>query len=222
MSDLLTIWTTRYRNNAVPEQRPAMEAYMKNRFPFLGIRAGERKALMKELLNELGEPEDLFAFAKRLYQEPEREFHQLAVDLLIRKKKQADVQALSAYEWLLQTNSWWDTVDPIASHLVGSYLERFPEKRDPAVQKWLASGNIWLIRTALLFQLKYKEKTDEQLLFRVINEERQSKEFFIQKAIGWSLREYAKTAPDAVYHFVDQIELAPLSRREALKHFKND
>ncbi|WP_239256105.1 DNA alkylation repair protein [Listeria ilorinensis] len=219
MTDLVAVWTKYYRRHAHPDNQPAMEAYMKNQFPFLGIRAGERRALMKELLSQFGEPEELVSFAKQLYQEEEREFHQLAIDLLVRKKKQAESEILADYEWFIQTNAWWDTVDTIASHLVGHYFGRYPEKRDATVERWLASGNIWLIRTAILFQLKYKEQTDEAFLFRIICKERRQKEFFIQKAIGWSLREYAKTAPEAVYQFVEQTELAPLSRREALKHF---
>ena len=115
------------------------------------------------------------------------------------------------------TNSWWDAVDTIADHLIGFHLQRFPELVPVSVAKWLASDNMWLQRTAILFQLKYKKKTDVSLLFHCIKEMANSKEFFIRKAIGWALREYSKTDAAAVQSFVASTELWPPSVREALK-----
>jgi 3-methyladenine DNA glycosylase AlkD len=121
---------------------------------------------------------------------------------------------------LITTKSWWDTVDAIANHNVGQLLRQYPDSRDRTLTPWRQSENIWLRRTAILFQLSYKTATDADLLFAIATENRESSEFFIQKAIGWALREYSKTAPDAVQTFVATAELAPLSQREALKWLK--
>jgi len=113
--------------------------------------------------------------------------------------------------------SWWDTVDFIASHLMGSYFKTYPEYRQTFVDKWLDSGNIWLQRCALLFQLKYREQFDTELLVNIIHQLLGSKDFFINKAIGWILREYSKRNPQWVMEFINQTELHSLSRKEALK-----
>ena len=118
---------------------------------------------------------------------------------------------------MIITKSWWDTVDRIASRLVGFYFREHKELIEPYTEKWMYYGNMWLQRTALLFQLKYKKETDTDLLFGYIQALAESPEFFIQKAIGWALREYSKTAPKTVKQFVDSTLLAPLSKREALK-----
>ena len=112
-------------------------------------------------------------------------------------------------------------MDGIASWLVGEHFKRFPKLIKPYTEKWMKSGNMWLQRTVILFQLGYKDKTDVKLLFKNIKKCMDSKEFFIRKAIGWALREYSKTNAQAVINFVENNELAPLSKREALKWLKN-
>ncbi|MCK5077528.1 MAG: DNA alkylation repair protein, partial [Calditrichia bacterium] len=119
------------------------------------------------------------------------------------------------------TKSWWDTVDFIATNLVGPLFEKYSELIIPYTKKWMDSGNIWLQRTSILFQLKYKEKTDFKLIIGFIQQCSSSNEFFIQKAIGWILREYSKTDASTVIEFVKNNKLAPLSEREALKWLKN-
>ncbi|MBW4656506.1 MAG: DNA alkylation repair protein [Kaiparowitsia implicata GSE-PSE-MK54-09C] len=108
----------------------------------------------------------------------------------------------------------------IASHNVRKLLKQYPSYRDATLEPWRDSENLWLRRTTLLFQLGYKAETDEALLFSLIEQNSDSKEFFIQKAIGWALREYSKVAPEAVQIFVAETPLAALSRREALKWLK--
>ena len=122
---------------------------------------------------------------------------------------------------LITTESWWDTVDGLAANQVGGVIARFPKIRDEHIGRWWQQENFWLRRTTLLFQLRYKDKTDEDLLFALIGENLTDKEFFIQKAIGWSLREYSKSNPTAVQQFVATTELSPLAHREALKWMKN-
>ncbi|MCV5062626.1 DNA alkylation repair protein, partial [Escherichia coli] len=120
------------------------------------------------------------------------------------------------------TKSWWDSVDSIVPTFLGDIFLKHPELISAYIPKWIASDNIWLQRAAILFQLKYKQKMDEELLFWIIGQLHSSKEFFIQKAIGWVLREYAKTNPDVVWEYVQNNELAPLSKREAIKHIKQN
>jgi 3-methyladenine DNA glycosylase AlkD len=118
---------------------------------------------------------------------------------------------------MITHKSWWDTVDSV-SHIVGMQFRRYPETREQHLAKWRASNNIWLRRTAILFQLDYKIETDFELLCEIIRENLNSKEFFINKAIGWALRQYARVDPKAVKKFVDSMPLHPLSKREALKN----
>ncbi|HMP98599.1 MAG TPA: DNA alkylation repair protein, partial [Cyclobacteriaceae bacterium] len=116
--------------------------------------------------------------------------------------------------------SWWDTVDLIAAKMAGNYFRIYPEQKNKYIKKWRNSKNIWLIRSAILFQLKYKTETDFNLLSDIILQHQDSNEFFIQKAIGWVLREYAYTDAAKVKKLVQTHKLKPLSMREALKHLK--
>ncbi|MDR6555220.1 DNA alkylation repair protein [Paenibacillus qinlingensis] len=207
------------RTHANTENAPSMEAYMKNHFPFLGIRNPERVALTKQFTKEHGFPkgEEAVRVAQELWRLPEREFHYTALLMLIQVRKTVPAEHIQALEQFVVTNSWWDSVDTIADHLIGYHLQRFPDLIPSYVEKWLASNNMWLQRTAILFQLKYKKKTDVPLLFHCISVMADSKEFFIRKAIGWALREYSKTDAAAVQSFVASTALSPLSVREALK-----
>ncbi|MED4585163.1 DNA alkylation repair protein [Brevibacillus choshinensis] len=195
-----------------------MEAYMKNQFPFLGIKTPLRRELSKRLFREQGIPEDWDVVVRELWSLPEREYQYIALDLLEKVKKRFTPEHLELAEELITTKSWWDTVDYLASHTVGTLFRLYPTLILTSNEHWLEGSNMWLQRTALLFQLSYKDKTNQELLFNNIRFCVGSKEFFIQKAIGWSLREYAKTNPDAVRHFVEMTSMANLSRREALKH----
>ncbi|MFT6151359.1 MAG: 3-methyladenine DNA glycosylase AlkD [Flavobacteriales bacterium] len=118
---------------------------------------------------------------------------------------------------MITNKSWWDTVDLITTNLVGNYFKLFPEQIIPITKIWMESDNIWLQRTCLIFQLKYKEEIDTDLLTDYILQLKDTKEFFINKAIGWILREYTRTNPEWVIDFVNKHELSNLSKREALK-----
>ena len=132
-------------------------------------------------------------------------------------KKKAGHDAIHLYERLITDESWWDTIDLIAPSLVGYHLQQYPEERMQYINKWISSGNIWLQRSCILFQLKYKLDVDTRLLSSIILELKDSREFFIRKAIGWMLREYSKSDPGFVVRFVQNNELSGLSHREALK-----
>ncbi|MFF2484690.1 DNA alkylation repair protein [Paenibacillus sp. NPDC058071] len=212
----------RFREQADAEQASAMEAYMRNLFPFLGIRGPERTALARSIWKELGVPkgEQLVETALALWRLPEREFQYTAIELLDKHAKKAERGHVDVLELLVTDKSWWDTVDLIASRLVGTYFVRYPDAVDAYTSRWIESDSMWLRRTALLYQLKYKEKTDTAKLFAYIDRCKEENEFFIRKAIGWALREYAKTDENAVRRFVEDTALSPLSRKEALKHLK--
>ncbi|MBC2135953.1 DNA alkylation repair protein [Listeria innocua] len=214
---MTTIQTLFRANRSVADSRP-MGAYMKNQFPFLGIRATERKKLVTDFLRENGMPDDLLELVVELFAEEERELQYAAIDLLSRYGKKQASEAIEIYEQLVTTKSWWDTVDGLAGTVVSNHFKLYPDLIPIYNEAWINGDNIWLARTAILFQLKYKEETNAELLFANCEKWLGSKEFFIQKAIGWALRQYAKVDSEAVRVFVNSHTLAPLSRREALKH----
>lgn len=192
---------------------------MRDQFQFLGIKTPERTTLFKQFVRTQGLPElnGLPSVLLSLWALPQREFQYVGCDLLERFRKQLIPDLLPTVEQLITTQSWWDTVDNLAIHTVGEIYQRYPEAGRAAIEAWRCSDNMWLRRTTLLFQLMYKTATDEGLLFALIQDNAASKEFFLQKAIGWALREYSKTNAQAVQEFVATHSLAPLSRREALK-----
>lgn len=202
---------------------PGMKAYMKNKFEFFGIKSPIRKEISKPILAACKtlDKKETVKLCKELFKYPQREFHYLACDILIQNtKKKLVIEDIKWIEHFIITNSWWDTVDSVAPKLAGAYFLKFPSQIKTQTQNWLNSKNIWLIRSAILFQLKYKDKTDLPFAFEIILKTSNTKEFFINKAIGWLLRENAKRVPDVIESFVNQHEqkLSTLSRREALKH----
>ncbi|MDQ6421738.1 DNA alkylation repair protein [Paenibacillus sp. LHD-117] len=206
-----------FRSNGNAEDARAMDAYMKDHFPHLGIRTPQRRELQKSFL-KLHPPQK--EWIPILWALPEREFQLMAVDLLVGMKKKLTAADLPMVETVITNKSWWDTVDLIASHVAGSIFRKDEDARRTFLKRWIESQNMWLNRTAILHQLTYKYDNDEALLYECILPHIGSGEFFHQKAIGWALREYAKVNPDAVKTFVATHQLKPLSVREALKHFR--
>jgi len=208
-----------YELQANPERAAKKNAYMRNLFPHFGLVAPEQHELLKSFLREHSMPDksDLPKLIDLLWAQPEREFQHFGQELLAKYSKKVDKGFISVYEFMIVNKSWWDSIDMIASHLVGTHLKRFPELIPVYTEKWMASGNFWLQRTALLFQLKYKKDTEVDLMFDLIKRLAREKEFFIRKAIGWILREYSKTDPGTVIRFVENNKLSHLSKTEALK-----
>ncbi len=214
---------TLFEQNANPAQAGPMKKYMRDQFEYLGIKTPQNAALQKEFFKEHGFPElsELETVLRELWSLPQREFQYVAVGLLSRFDKKISAHFIKTIEYMLVTKSWWDTVDSVAGGIVGVHFQRFPEVREKYLAKWRASENFWLRRSAILFQLNYKKETDFELLKEIIQENLGSNEFFINKAIGWSLRQYARIDPKAVRGFVKATQLHPLSRREAMKHLED-
>ena len=198
------------------------KAYMRHQFEFYGLKATVRREIqkpffIKEYLPQKSEIEHII---KTLWEKPEREYQHFAQELAFKYVKQLELKDINLFEFMVTNKSWWDTVDFIANKLMGEYFKTFPNQKEKYVTKWLKSDNMWLQRSALLFQLKYKNKIDTVLLSSTINSLLNSKEFFINKAIGWVLREYSRTNPNWVIEFVNNTELSTLSKKEALRLLK--
>jgi 3-methyladenine DNA glycosylase AlkD len=200
-----------------------MENYMKNNFSFLGIKAEMRRSIMKHCYQE-HTPEIKENFRKicwELFNKNEREYHIVALDLFIKEvKKNYLNEDIYLFEKMIVTHSWWDSVDVIAKYLVGGYLSQFSDQKSHTIERFSNSDNFWLNRTAILFQLSYKSTTDFELLKVVCVKFSNSTEFFIQKAIGWALRDYSRFNPKGVLEFVAEVKLKPLSKREAIRNIK--
>lgn len=204
-----------------PSAAVPMARYMRDQFPFLGIASPARRTLQRKALAGVPplERDALLACADALWRYPEREYQYAACDLLSMFAERLTADDLARVELLITTKSWWDTVDALATNVVGPVVLADRATCDPTVDKWIGSDNLWLARTAILHQNRWKDRTDEVRLFAFCEQRAPDTDFFMRKAIGWALREYSKTAPDAVRAFVAKHdrELSELSKREALK-----
>jgi 3-methyladenine DNA glycosylase AlkD len=210
---------------ADPAKAPAMQAYMKSTMPYLGVPT----PLMRQVCRAVFAAHPLASFdewretALTLWREAEyREVRYAAIALTGAPQYRAyqRLDALPIYEEMIVSGAWWDYVDDLATHRIGTLLALYPEPMRATILAWNRDTNLWKRRAAILAQVSFKTQTDEQLLFACIDSNLGDRDFFIRKAIGWALREYAKTRPGAVRRYVRQHEatLSPLSRREATKH----
>ncbi|WP_252776387.1 DNA alkylation repair protein [Flavobacterium sp. NRK F10] len=210
--------TAIFYSHSNPEKRLKMENYMKNNFPFLGIQTPVRSKLQKPFLQRFKSEKKInWDWVQSLWDLKEREFQYSALDYLITKKKHLTPADLNQLKYLIITKSWWDSVDLIASHLIGFIVRNYPEVKQDVLQ-WSASENIWLKRTGIICQLKFKQETDTLFLSQAITKNLNSNEFFINKAIGWALREYSKCNPQWVSEFIENHPLSSLSKKEAGKY----
>lgn len=195
-----------------------MAAYMKNQFDFLGIPTPLRRKLCKPLFKEAATSQAPdWNFVEDCWANPYREMQYIAMDYLNALSKQLTPQDLPHIELLITRKSWWDSTDAL-DKVVGNIYLNFQEIR-PQLIRWSQHDNIWLRRVAIDCQLSLKQQTDKALLSEIIQNNFGQSKFFINKAIGWALREYGKANPDWVKNFVQQHreKMAPLSVREALK-----
>ena len=210
-----------FTKNSNSDNAFAMAKYMRNHFSFFGIKTDDRRRIFKEVWKENkkeieGNPRGI---ALELYSKPQRELQYCGIEILIKELKghyhKKDIELI---EKLISTNSWWDSVDTIAKYILGEYLLEYPLEIENVITRFSNSENIWLNRSAILFQLGYKQKTNFELLKSECEKHKNKNDFFIRKAIGWALREYAKTNSEAVKNYVDSSDLKPLSKKEALKN----
>lgn len=208
-----------FNEYADAENAIGAKAYMRNQFEFFGLKAAGRRTIIKEYLkNGLPPKTELKKIITELWQLPQREFQYFGIALIAACKKEWDSDFIPLIEYMITNKSWWDSVDGMASEITGPFFKKHPALIKKITTKWNTSKNLWLQRSSLLFQLKYKHSLDVDLLQKYILQLSASKEFFIQKAIGWTLREYGKTNSRWVIDFVSNNSLSALSKREALKH----
>lgn len=208
------------KSNAIPATGESMAAYLKDHFTCLGVKSPIRNEIQKEWFKKVtSNGLDTWDIVYSLWDLPEREFQYIALDY-IKKKRNSFYQKedFKKLEELIINKAWWDTVDSLASNPVGEFFIAYPELIDPVISEWRKSDNMWLNRTCLIFQLKYKDQVDFELLKSLIKQYQNVNEFFIQKAIGWSLRQYSKFNAQEVDKFVKEINLNGLAKREAIKY----
>lgn len=206
---------------AIPNDAMAMKAYMKNKFEFLGVKTPARRKLAKVFFKQHTDSVIDWNFINEAWNNPYRELQYVALDYLEIRKKLLAPSDLPRLKKLAQTKSWWDTVD-FLDRLVGSIITRFPETK-ATILSWSCDEDIWLRRLAIDHQLLKKEETDTELLEKILVNNLGQTEFFINKAIGWALRDYSKTNPDWVRDFIErhQAEMATLSIREGSKYISS-
>ncbi len=202
------------------DEKAAQEArYMRNLFRFYGIKTPVRKTLYKDFLKEEKKNKTIdWAFLDKCYEDEYREFQYLAMDYLIAMSKYLsydDVPKLFNY---IKQKQWWDTIDRL-DRIVGN-IGLIDDRINDVMLKWSKDKDFWVRRIAIDHQLIRKEKTNTELLEKIIVNNLGSNEFFINKAIGWSLRDYSKTNPQWVRDFIEKYKdkMAKLSIKEASKY----
>jgi 3-methyladenine DNA glycosylase AlkD len=205
--------------NQDKERATGAKAYMRNQFEYFGMEAKLWRQLVKTHIKTNPTPayNELPLIVKELWQLPQREYQYAAVEIMAAHKKLWQPAIIELVEYCIVHKSWWDTVDHIASELTGPYFKQFAQQVKSVTGRWNKSNDIWLQRSSIMFQKFYKKETNAALLGSYILHLAHCKEFFVQKAIGWALREYSKTDPDWVKQFVANNKLSNLSSREALK-----
>lgn len=199
----------------------AMKAYMKDHFEYYGIKSPLRKELQKTFVKEWVklDSDQFKSLINTLWEKQQREWQYIAMDTLKGYLPKMDESYIDFVEDLICRKSWWDSVDFLASTCIGKLVERSPKLRDEYIEKWINSKQLWLERTAIIHQLKYGQQTDAALLEALIEIKKEDHRFFIQKAIGWSLRQYSKYNQIAVMEILsNHTELSGLAIREARKY----
>jgi 3-methyladenine DNA glycosylase AlkD len=213
------------RTSADPLRAAAMQAYMKSAMPYHGVNSPEQHAIWKRVFRERVIPDEASwqATVLELWRSARFREERYAAIALTGERAYSPFQTLAAlpmYEELIVTGAWWDYVDAIAGKRIGALLWQFPGEMKPIVRAWSRSPDLWKRRSAILAQLGFKEATDVRLLYACIEPNLAHREFFIRKAIGWALRQYAWTNPKEVQRYVraNRDRLSGLSVREALKN----
>jgi 3-methyladenine DNA glycosylase AlkD len=211
----------RFAASRNPSRAAGMRAYMRDQFPYAGLPAPLLRKLERDAFAGLATPSsaDLQSFSLACWARDEREYQYVACDYLRKHVRVASAGFIEVTRTLITTKPWWDTVDALATRFVGDLVRQHPSLM-ATMDAWSTESDMWLIRTAILHQLHYGPATDTARLFSYCAGQAGHRDFFVRKAIGWALRHYARTDPEAVRAFVSANEgrLSPLSVREAMKH----
>jgi 3-methyladenine DNA glycosylase AlkD len=211
-----------------PDRAAAQQAYMKSAVPYLGLSMSALRTIVRQQTRtwqvDQSTWQDTFL---DLWDTATHREHRYAANTIARARfaqKWQSPHLLPTYEHLIVTGAWWDYVDEIAAHLVGEVLRQHHREASEVVRDWASADDLWLRRTAILCQLRHRTETDQQLLAEVIELNAADPSFWIRKAIGWALREYARSNRDWVLQKVIALsaKLSPLSKREAMKHYSAD
>jgi 3-methyladenine DNA glycosylase AlkD len=206
------------RAAADPSLAPGQQAYMKSTMPFLGVRAPEVRRLTRAEVKGMTDASSLLELAMQLWDAAShREERYAALAVLGTRALKGDPAVVPVVEHVARTGQWWDFTDDVA-HRIADLHDARPVETAKLVRAWSIDRDMWIRRIAIISQLGRRDRVDAGLLADVIEPNRADREFFIRKAIGWALREYARVAPEWVLRYVDSHDLSPLSRREALKH----
>ncbi|PZG17949.1 DNA alkylation repair protein [Nonomuraea aridisoli] len=211
------------REAADPGKAEVMRAYMKSPMPFLGVQAVPRRVALRKVFaaHRLATAPEWRRAVLSLWREAEyREERYAAIELSGHHfyREFQTLYTVPMYEEMIVTGAWWDLVDELATHRIGGLLAAYPDTMRPLVLEWAGDADLWKRRTAILCQNRFKARTDTALLYACIEPSLSDTDFFARKAIGWALREYAKTNPAEVIRYVKAKGISGLSRREALKN----
>ncbi len=214
--------TSRLAEAADPEKAPAMQAYMKTEMPFYGVQKAGRTPILRDLV-KAHRPETADSYRQlvlALWNLDHREEKYIALGFARHFESHILPNQTDLYHQLTVEGAWWDLVDEVATHLIRHLVVGYQVESWPVVDGWIDDDDMWLRRAALICQVGAKERTDSERLFTYCAARAPEEEFFIRKAIGWALRDYAWTAPTAVAGFINthRAELSGLSYREGSKH----
>ena len=209
---------------ADPVKAGPMAAYMKTKAPFYGVQKPERVEIFRQMI-KIYKPNTHNEYIKAvdsLWILPHREEKYAAIEYAMAYPEFITLESLKTYEKMIRDGAWWDLVDGIAAHLVGGALKNNRETVRPILDRWINNKSMWLRRAAIISQIRHKDLTDPNQLFKFCKVQAHEDDFFIRKAIGWALREYSKTNPERVKEFIldNQGVLSSLSYREGSKHLK--
>lgn len=219
---LITLAQSRLREVADPDKAAGMQAYMKSDMPFYGVQKPARELILRDLVREVipGDRDEYEQMVLGLWCLPHREERYLALGVGRHFDEFVVPASLPLYRRLIVEGAWWDLVDEVATKLIRRLVARYPAPTWPVIDTWIDDPDLWLRRSAIICQVGVKAGTDAKRLFRYCSERAFEADFFIRKAIGWALRDYARVEPEAVARFASahRTQLSPLSFREATKH----
>ncbi len=225
MNDTHSI-TTRIRSllkaSANNENAVAMQKYMKSEMPFRGVKSASNKEIVRIAINEnpITSFDQYNEVITELWKAEYREERYAAIALARRYERFQTLESLPIYRMMIETGAWWDYVDGIACNLIGNLLRKYPLQMKSILHEWIMDSDLWIRRSAILSQNRFKSETDHQMLFHFCKICLHEKSFWIRKAIGWALRDYSKSEPDRVRDFVqsNSNKMSGLSKREASKY----